>query len=1103
MRDGPQRRKGSAAARAAFLERQSKHSAVEARRNISQLQKQILRDGRSADDVEFWGAQGREGFRTYLEKKHGSIVNGWRALDRDKNGRLSFYEFCNNCRAMGFHGNFKKLWKQLDENGNGFVSIMEIDPEVGRYVGTYKLALMKKYGDMLTAWKKGIDVNGSGRIEEREIAASLERLGITDLEPKTLFRMLSTNKKLGLTLQEFDPDSYNRFVSGDFKGLTMKANKEFLEDVVDGPEDMPQDPEEKKGGVLEWRRQLMEKDRKEHFAELDRIKQVKCGVHDAEGFKKVLVQRCGSLLQAWRRALDLDGNGKITFGEFVVALGRLGLHGDIKGLWKQLDVKGKGWLVFADLDPEIDAQIAELKEKLEKTYGNVLLAWIKAFDVKGNGLVPEQQFVKGCHIAGFSGDPKVLFNTLRPNKERAFLTIRDYDNRAYLALSRGDFKMLSEQDNPAYGGKKPLELSFDERQEAGQFYQIRRSWEAAQRDEFAKACRVEIQERRIDTPEEFEDLCVRKFGSLTAAWRMCLDADGNGKLTFNEFCQGLRRLGFAGDLKAMWKHYDCDRSGHISLQEIDPKGFEELNSFLSLMTDKYGDLDSAWKWGFGKDPHGSIDLQELREGCSNLGYEGDVDQLFKNLSPMPGRQLLTIWDIDPECTRKRQRGQAVGGGATAPPSTKTSVMSSGGGNPNNPGDVAFSPRRQLKNVLRTAFGSTVIAWRQELDQHMQGSVTFGKFMIVMEHCNFTGNVKKLWEQLTEGRAGATFKDIDPEAFKGLAVLREQLVGKYGSLVQAWDQCIDVDLVGRVDESEFVAALEAGIGAPQKTAKKYFSLLRSRPGQRSLACEDLQALLITVPQDQYAAVWSSGSGGAAAASSSPHDEGGGEASAAAPAASTAEGFSNSNSGGGGGGPTSPVALKVEPDVISPRQFAENITTAHHEKDIIIRSVDRFKQMLVVKYGSLFSAWRKALDVDQNGVLTQADFAKACQFLGVKAVQSLWSQMDVQMAGQISLKELDSEVAQLFAELDKLLVEKFPSRVEGWKRTFDPENKLRCDLPDFKSGCTKLGFHGQGKGSAERLFKLLRPEAGRPYLAYEDLWVNKDPNCFGHGSSGGHS
>merc|ERR1719506_3046818 len=132
---------------------------------------------------------------------------------------------------MGFHGNLKKLWRQLDANRNGFISLNEVDPEVGYAVGTFKLALMKKYGDLLTAWKQCLDVNNSGRIEEHEIATALRDLGL-DLNAKKLYSYLhNSHAGQGLPLSDFCPDSYKRQITGDVKGLTLGANKEFIEDL--------------------------------------------------------------------------------------------------------------------------------------------------------------------------------------------------------------------------------------------------------------------------------------------------------------------------------------------------------------------------------------------------------------------------------------------------------------------------------------------------------------------------------------------------------------------------------------------------------------------------------------------------------------------------------------------------------------------------------------------------------------------------------------------------------------------------------------------------------------------------------------------------------
>mmetsp|Transcript_102339 Transcript_102339/g.328169 ORF Transcript_102339/g.328169 Transcript_102339/m.328169 type:complete len:870 (+) Transcript_102339:93-2702(+) len=861
------------------------------------------------------------------------------------------------------------------------------------------------------------------------------------------------------------------------------------------------------GGAREFRRQQVKLSRQEQQDELEKLKAFKAGLHTVEGFKKALTIRCGSLLSAWRTGLDLDGNGRLTHGEFCVALQRLGLFGDVKGLWKELcksvdkkDLdKGAGFLVFADLDPEIDAQLHELHTKLEQMYGNLLLAWVKVFDTKGTGLVNEDQFMKACVGAGFSKDARALFHIVKPGKEKVYLTLKDFDRKAYLAHSRGDFRMLSEQERPTYG-KKALEMSFDERKEAGFFFQVRKSWEASHRDEFKKACRADVKEHQIDTPEQFEDLCLRKFGSMAAAWRTCLDADGNGKLTFGEFCKGLRRLGFAGEFKELWKHYDCDKNGHISLMELDKPAHERINSFLTLLNEKYGDLDTAWKFGFGKDTHGSLDRAELREACKALAYPHNTDQLFVDLMPMPGRLLLTIWDIDPECTRQRARGhkaviggnvakeraasasvpalsQDLGAGTATSSSfasrgggTKTSsILPTGGGNPNNPGDVAYAPRKQLKNLLKVNYGSTAAAWRNEIDPRWQGSVHLGKFLIVMEHIQFNGNVKKLWEELTEGRPSATFADIDPEAYKVLVKFRRTLLEKFGCLSKSWQEGLDVDRLGRLDFSEFSASCEA-LEINDKMAKRVFQLMLARPGQRSLVCEDLQMLLIGVPTEHMAIVWAGAPGDTA-------DDDGADGATSSPLLSPAAAMG-----------------KVVVQMASPRQHAEKCLATFHGKDIVIKSVDGFKQMCVVKYGSLWSAWRHSLDVDGNGRMTQVDFAKACQFLGVKAVQKLWSEIDTRALGFITLSEIDPEVSELFAELEKLLLEKFSSSKEGWRKIFDPDNSLRCDMPAFGAGCVTLGFRGKGKNCNERFFKLLRPEPGRSYLTYDDLWIDKDPNEF---------
>ncbi|CAK9094377.1 unnamed protein product [Durusdinium trenchii] len=199
----------------AFLARQLHHSASQNRRQRSMAQRDWLKRSREEEDTAFWGSKGKEGFRTFLQKKFGGILKGWRAVDSQGSGRLGFHEFCHACRAVGFHGNFKKLWAELDEKDTGSVSLMDVDGEVGHYLGhldgshlqiglagvmphdatrpsrdaiacpravpdarcactarrdargTFKSALVEHYGDLVTGWIEGVDTQRQGHVQER------------------------------------------------------------------------------------------------------------------------------------------------------------------------------------------------------------------------------------------------------------------------------------------------------------------------------------------------------------------------------------------------------------------------------------------------------------------------------------------------------------------------------------------------------------------------------------------------------------------------------------------------------------------------------------------------------------------------------------------------------------------------------------------------------------------------------------------------------------------------------------------------------------------------------------------------------------------------
>jgi len=316
-------------------------------------------------------------------------------------------------------------------------------------------------------------------------------------------------------------------------------------------------------------------------------------------------------------------------------------------------------------------------------------------------------------------------------------------------------------------------------------------------------------------------------------------------------------------------------------------------------------------------------------------------------------------------------------------------------------------------------------------------------------------MKSLWAELAGDKTTITFRDLDPDAANTLDEFRNWMISSSGNILEAWHRIIDPEGREHVDEAEFLNKMVGRV----KTPKKLFRLLLGRIGQRSLVLEDLESLLICVPQAERKAIWS---GMTESTQESPSAHG-------SPTAST---------------------HAVTPEACSNRQHVNRMINEFKGQDRIVSDLKTFKKILAAKYGSLFSAWRKGLDVDQNGVVTFKDFSRACQQNGVKAVQKIWCEFDTNNDGQITLNELDAEVAQLFNPLEQLLVDRFGSTRNGWRKVFDKEGSMHCDRDKFVAQCKAVGF----EGDADKLFKLVRPEPGRHYLQYDDLWINVNINEF---------
>lgn len=1055
-----------------FIHRQLEHGSVAARREIAVKHKTLIRERQEEDGKKFFGLGGKKGFRDYLITRFGSVLCGFRQLDLDESGKLSHQELCIALRKVGYHGDLKRLWRELDADDDGFVSVKDIDPDVALTVGKFRMSLLNEYGDMLTAWTKGFDTNGSGRIDQGELSACCKHMGL-DIDTEKLWDMLrmSPAKDLGLRLYDFDPDAYHRYVKEDYDGLmSSRGNMDLIEDLPGMGTDVPLPKGAmrrgyKAGGLHAWRGVMSQRQQvAAHEARFEN-ERLALGLHTATGFKRALIQRCGSLYGAWRTALDLDGNERITFPEFCYGLQRLGLHGNVKSLWAELlEGTNRGHLLLSDLDPETDKLMSSFRAKVKEVYGNMLLGWLKCIDSSSTGVVDEKQFVNACNKLSFEGDGKRVFKLLQPEAGRTSLSLWDLDMQAYLALTRGDFRMLSEQDEAQqHGGKSKLEMNLNERTETSFQQVLARARALAIRSDYAKAANLaDPPQRKNKGSEGFKHLCERRYGSLVGAWQLCLDKDHNGKLSFAEFCESLRYLGYLGDFKKLWDEYDKKGTGCLTLRDLDATSDRLINDFLDVVMQKYGDLHAAWKQGFSKDPGCRVDIHDLRKLCAKLSYPHDVQQLFGCFQPGFGSKTFTLWDIHPifhrrsrEFSKRRQvvpfgDDESDGGNEVVGASAQSGRFLKSGVSLlslRTAESECLVDTRQLhldfNRLLEKTYGSTVCAWRHQLDPHTKGFATQGNFRLAVEKVGLGGNTKALWGHLTRGEDKFLFVDLDASSQTALTDLRGKIVEKCGCVTQFWRYTGAPEMGGRLSLAFFKNAL-ADLGTHIGDPAGMFKILYQRLGQISIELEDMEALLIGVPSKEREDLWG----------------------------------------------RDPV-LSLSPVEPSKKEFAERRLKEHYAQDKRITSLDGFKKMLVVKYGSLFAAWRSALDTDQNGVVSQRDFTMACQSLGLKHVKQLWAEADTSGAGQLRIEDLDLVTARSFAELERLLLERYGHTKEGWRRAFGVEKTgLRCGKPAFLAGCKKLGY----LGDPAKLFRLLRPCNDRNFLYYEDLWTNLNPNDF---------
>jgi Ca2+-binding EF-hand superfamily protein len=570
-----------------------------------------------------------------LVRKYGNLLRAWRdGLDTDRSGKLSFTEFCKSARDNGFAGSVKDIWREMDADNTGFISLDEFCPEIGELFFSFIAVLRDRHGGSLVrAWKETLDTNRSGTVSQEEFRVAMEGLGWSGDDALRVYRLLDFDRSGFVTIEEVDHQAALDMERGDdLLGLDVIASDDH-------------------GDSLKRRKTLQQKrnealgaaKRKELEARAAETKRRNVGATTPEEFKAALTRKYGNLLRAWRKGLDLDGNGRLGFAEFCAAAKGHAYHGNIRALWKSYDVSGEGMITLEEFAPAVAELYGGLVATLRGAHGGSLVrAWKESLDTNKSGTVSREEFVEAISGLGWTEDNAARVYKLLDFDRSGFITLDEIDAKAAAAMVRGDDLLGLDVEN----GKRKTRTRVQDGSTAASRRNEAQGKEQRQRTEAAERARKAALSGATNLTQWKERLS-RQYGNLLRAWRNGLDADGNGRLSYGEFCTAGRQHGYAGDLRALWNELDATGEGLISLGEFCPEVAGPVEAFLRCLREAHGgSLVRAWNESLDTNRSGTVTREEFMEVAERLRFAGDAAMVYR-LFDFDKSGFITLDEIDP------------------------------------------------------------------------------------------------------------------------------------------------------------------------------------------------------------------------------------------------------------------------------------------------------------------------------------------------------------------------------------------------------------------------------------------------------------------------
>lgn len=331
------------------------------------------------------------------------------------------------------------------------------------------------------------------------------------------------------------------------------------------------------------------------------------------------------------------------------------------------------------------------------------------------------------------------------------------------------------------------------------------------------------------TVEGFRALLAHKHqGSAIRGWRkeFALDLKGTKPITWQEFCLGLKRLGFTGRAKELWTAISVKSGGlTASIGDLEPSILKHLDIVSRGLSDAF-EGGAAEAWEHMEHEHAAratigefaqfVQEQEIIEDRED---EVSLRRVFSVLD-MEARGLITVEDL-----RFLDYWSQHRFGVKVPEPPQVELFEEEHWSPPPPKPPHVPDLADLRAHCEKKFGSPGRAWRAVVDAKAMGSVSLSDFGTGCRQMGFHHKFGDIYLELQQaGEGSVTLRAFDPataEALDELVSLTEEHFG--GDFYALWHHLLDPAGTGAVSQTEFLADIQ-DLGLEENHAQLAFLVL---------------------------------------------------------------------------------------------------------------------------------------------------------------------------------------------------------------------------------------------------------------------------------------